>query len=95
MLHGVGGWQNYLFANVTILPIPSFRNRVPIIVDEVTTLCGPGELIDVIVTERGIAINPRRPELVGPAVAAGLPVRPLEEIQAEVEGIVGGKPAKP
>jgi citrate lyase alpha subunit len=29
-------------------------------VDEVTTLCGPGELIDVVVTERGIAVNPRR-----------------------------------
>ena len=33
------------------------------IVDEVTTLFGPGELIDVIVTERGIAINPRRKDL--------------------------------
>ncbi|MCK7540594.1 MAG: hypothetical protein MZV63_61750 [Marinilabiliales bacterium] len=38
--------------------MPLFRDRIPVIVDRVTTLCGPGELIDVIITERGIAINP-------------------------------------
>jgi citrate lyase subunit alpha/citrate CoA-transferase len=43
--------------------VPSFRDRIPVIVDEVTTLCGPGELIDVVATERGIAINPRRQDL--------------------------------
>ncbi|MBT3224655.1 MAG: citrate lyase subunit alpha, partial [Proteobacteria bacterium] len=95
MLHGIGGWQNCLSANVTILPIPSFRNRIPVLVDEVTTLVGPGELIDVIVTERGIAINPRRPELIARAKKAGLPVRTIEEIKAEVENLCGGKPEKP
>ena len=64
MLHGIGGWQNCLFSKCTILAIPSFRDRIPVIVDEVTTLCGPGELIDVIVTERGIAINPKRKDLI-------------------------------
>jgi citrate lyase subunit alpha/citrate CoA-transferase len=63
LLHGIGGWQNCLFAGCTILAVPSFRDRIPVIVDEVTTLVGPAELIDVIVTERGIAINPRRPDL--------------------------------
>jgi citrate lyase subunit alpha/citrate CoA-transferase len=64
LLHGIGGWQNCLFAKCTILPIPLFRDRIPVILDEVTTLCGPGELIDVIVTERGIAINPLRTDLI-------------------------------
>jgi len=95
MLHGIGGWQNCLAANVTILPIPSFRDRIPVLVDEVTTLCGPGELIDVVVTERGIAINPRRQDLLDDVAGKGLPIRPLAEIKAEVEGIVGGKPDKP
>ena len=31
-----------------ILAIPSFRDRIPVLVDRVTTLTGPGELIDVI-----------------------------------------------
>ncbi|MCP4216375.1 MAG: citrate lyase subunit alpha, partial [bacterium] len=64
LLHGIGGWQNCLFGKCVILPIPLFRDRIPVIVDKVTTLTGPGELIDVIVTERGIAINPRREDLI-------------------------------
>jgi citrate lyase subunit alpha / citrate CoA-transferase len=95
MLHGIGGWQNCLFSNVTILPIPSFRNRIPVLVDEVTTFVGPGELVDVLVTERGLAINPRRPELIQQAKKAGLPVRTIEDIKAEVEALCGGKPARP
>ncbi len=95
LMHGIGGWQNCLAAKCTILPIPAFRNRIPIIVDEVTTLCGPGELIDVIVTERGIAINPRREDLIAATQASGLPIRPIEEIKAEVDALVGGPPEKP
>ena len=49
LLHGLGGWQNCLFSKTVILPVPLFRDRVPVIRDRVTTLCGPGELIDVIV----------------------------------------------
>jgi citrate lyase subunit alpha/citrate CoA-transferase len=95
LLHGIGGWQNCLFSRCTILPIPSFRDRIPVLVDEVTTLCGPGELIDVIVTERGIAINPLRRDLIDAVKGSDLPIRPIEEIKAEVEKICGGKPAKP
>jgi citrate lyase subunit alpha/citrate CoA-transferase len=95
LLHGIGGWQNCLFAGCTILAVPSFRDRIPVIVDEVTTVTGPGELIDVIVTERGIAINPLRQDLLDAVKGKGLPIRPIEEIKAEVEKICGGKPAKP
>ncbi|MFQ6611365.1 MAG: citrate lyase subunit alpha, partial [Fidelibacterota bacterium] len=95
MLHGIGGWQNCLFSNCTILPIPAFRNRVPIIVDRVTTLVGPGELIDVVVTERGIAINPRRQDLIQSTKNSGLPIRTIEEIKKEIDDLVGGAPAKP
>ena len=64
------------------------------IVDRVTTVTTPGETIDVIVTERGLAVNPRREELKARLVDAGLPVRPLEEIKAEAERLVQpiGKP---
>lgn len=95
LLHGIGGWQNCLFAKCTILPIPSFRDRIPVIVDRVTTLCGPGELIDVVVTERGIAINPRRQDLLERLRGSSLPLRDLRDIQAEVEEICGGKPHPP
>ncbi|MEE9167218.1 MAG: citrate lyase subunit alpha [Candidatus Neomarinimicrobiota bacterium] len=95
LLHGIGGWQNCLFSSCTILPIPSFRNRIPIIVDRVTTLCGPGELIDVVVTERGIAINPVREDLIATTKNSGLPLRPMEEIKEEVDDLCGGPPQKP
>jgi len=95
LMHGIGGWQNCLFSKCTILPIPSYRNRTPVIVDDVTTLVGPGEMIDVIVTERGIAINPLREDLRAKLRGSNLPIRELADIKAEVEDICGGKPAKP
>jgi len=52
-------------------------------------------LIDVIATERGIAINPKRQDLLDAVKGKGLPIRTLEDIKAEVERICGGKPAKP
>lgn len=93
LLHGIGGWQNCLFGKTVILPIPLFRNRIPVIRDEVTTLCGPGELIDVIVTERGIAINPLREDLIEATRDSGLPIKSIMELKEEVERICG-KPEK-
>ncbi len=95
LLHGIGGWQNCLFAGCTILALPSFRDRIPVIVDEVTTITGPGELIDVIVTERGIAINPKRQDLLDATKGSALPIRPIQDIQREVLSICGGSPQKP
>jgi citrate lyase subunit alpha/citrate CoA-transferase len=95
LLHGIGGWQNCLFAGCTILAVPSFRDRIPVIVDQVTTLTGPGELVDVVVTERGIAINPRRKDLMDAVRGSKLPLRSIGEIQDEVERICGGEPSKP
>ncbi len=94
LLHGIGGWQNCLFAGCTVLAIPSFRDRIPVIVDEVTTVVGPGEMIDVVATERGIAINPRRQDLLDRVRGSGLPIRPIEDIQREVEKLCGGKPQR-
>jgi citrate lyase subunit alpha/citrate CoA-transferase len=95
LLHGIGGWQNCLFSGCSILAVPSFRDRIPVIVDQVTTITGPGELVDVVATERGIAINPRRQDLLDAVKGKGLPIRPIEAIKAEVEKLCGGRPAKP
>ena len=95
LLHGIGGWQNCLYSKCTILAIPSFRDRIPVVVDEVTTLCGPGELIDVVITERGIAINPLRKDLIKALRKSTLPLKSIQEIKNEVYEICGGAPAKP
>ncbi len=93
LLHGIGGWQNCLHARNVIIPVPLFRDRIPVIVDRVTTLCGPGELIDVIITERGIAINPRRQDLIDSVKGTGLPVMTIEELKDMAERMCG-KPEK-
>jgi len=89
LLHGMGGWQNCLFGKTVILPIPLFRDRIPVIRNEVTTICGPGELIDVIVTERGIAINPRRTDLIAAVADSDLPIKTINELKDEAERICG------
>ena len=95
LLHGIGGWQDCLFAKCTILAVPTFRDRVPVIVDRVTTLCGPAELIDVVITERGIAINPRREDLYEAVKGSGLPIRSIEELRDEAYRVCGGPPKPP
>nr|WP_262897933.1 citrate lyase subunit alpha [Carboxylicivirga linearis] len=94
LMHGIGGWQNCLFSKTVILPLPLFRDRIPVVVDEVTTLCGPGELIDVIVTERGIAINPLKTDLIEKAKGSGLPIKTIHQLKEEAEHICG-KPERP
>jgi len=89
LLHGIGGWQNCLFGKNVFLPIPLFRDRIPVIRDEVTTLCGPGELVDVIVTERGIAINPLRTDLIDATKNSGLPIKTIQQLKDEAEAICG------
>lgn len=89
LLHGIGGWQNCLFSKNVILPLPLFRDRIPVLREKVTTLCGPGELIDVIVTERGIAINPLRQDLIDNVQDSGLNIRPIEDLLDEACNICG------
>lgn len=50
-------------AALSIITVPLFRGRYPVVVEKCTTVVTPGETIDVIVTERGVAINPRRKDL--------------------------------
>ena len=86
LLHGIGGHQDVASgAAMTVITIPTLRGRIPVICDSVTTVTTPGEVIDVIVTERGIAVNPRRDDLRDRFLEAGLPVRSLEEIKAEAD----------
>ncbi|WP_026437823.1 citrate lyase subunit alpha [Acidovorax sp. JHL-9] len=53
----------------------------PKIVQRVNCVTTPGETVDVVVTEGGIAVNPRREQLSRDLVAAGLPVKSIEELR--------------
>ena len=52
------------------------------VVDQVgAKITTPGETVDVLVTEEGIAVNPRRSELRDRLVEAGLNLRDIEELK--------------
>ncbi|MCX7904562.1 MAG: citrate lyase subunit alpha [Caloramator sp.] len=65
------------------------KARLPIIVDSVTTVTTPGETIDAVVTERGIAINPRRTDLLEKLKDSNLPLYSIEELKAMAEKLTG------
>ena len=65
------------------------RGRLPIIVDKVLTATTPGDTIDVLVTERGIAVNPRRQDLKEMLAAAGMAVKDISELKAIAEKMAG------
>ena len=52
-------------------------------------------MIDVVVTERGIAINPLRKDLLSAVSNSSLPLRKIEDLKNEIDEICGGEPAKP
>jgi citrate lyase subunit alpha/citrate CoA-transferase len=89
LLHGIGGHQEVAAgASLTLITVPTLRGRLPVIVDSVTTVTTPGEVIDAIVTERGIAVNPKREDLKDRFIAAGLPVRELADIKHEADQLI-------
>ncbi len=76
-------------ANLTIVVCPSFRGRVSTIRKKVHTVVTPGESVDVIVTERGICVNPQKAELAERLGEAGIQLKNIKDLQEEVENIIG------
>lgn len=68
-------------ARCTIITTPLLRGRLPIVTDSVQTISTPGETVDVVVTERGIAVNPLRPEIAENLKKAKLPVMDISELR--------------
>ncbi len=81
-------------AKLAIVVTPAWRGRLPIIVDRVVTLTTPGETVDCVVTELGIAVNPRRADLRERLVEAGLPVKEIHDLKAAIERVTG-RPRSP
>ena len=80
-------------AKLSMIIAPMFRARLPIVTDHVTCVSTPGKDIDVLVTQGGIAVNPRNEELTYRLKHAGLPVVSIHDLKAKTEAITG-KPAK-
>ena len=76
-------------AKLTMIIAPMFRARLPIVTDHVTCISTPGRDIDVLVTQGGIAVNPKNVELTANLKAAGLPIIDIHDLKAKAERITG------
>ena len=86
----IGGHQDAATAKLTIISAPLVRGRIATVVPDVTTVITPGDSIDVLVTEVGIAINPKRQDLIDVlSKVPGLPIYTIAELQQKAAAIVG------
>ncbi len=76
-------------AKCTIVIAPLLQGRIPAICSEVTTVTTPGESIDVVITDYGIAINPHRGDLIECMKDVDLPFKTIEELRDIAYSIVG------
>lgn len=76
-------------ADLTIVVAPLFRGRIPTLVEHVQTVVTPGECVDVLVTERGVVINPNRTDLMDNLKDSEVPLRTMDQLLREVRQIVG------
>lgn len=86
----IGGHQDAATAKLTIISAPLVRGRIATVVPDVTTVITPGDSIDVLVTEYGIAINPKRQDLQQALTnIPGVPVYTIEQLQQMAADKVG------
>lgn len=76
-------------AKLTLVVSPLIRGRIPTVVDHVATVITPGASVDMLVTERGIAINPARPDLIDKLKDLGIPQFTIEELRDMAYGLTG------
>jgi len=80
-------------AKLSMIIAPLQRARLPIITDRVTCISTPGRDIDVLVTQAGIAVNPKNAELKKMLVSAGLNIADIGDLKEKAEKLTG-KPGR-
>ena len=76
-------------AKLAIVVAPSIRARLPIVRDAVTTVSTPGETIDAVVTERGVALNGKYQNLAPDLTRRGVPVKSIHQLREEIYALTG------
>lgn len=90
IMGGSGGHSDTAAGSkLSIIIAPMFRARMPIVTDRVNCISTPGKDIDVLVTQGGVAVNPKNGQLKSDLIKAGLPVVDIEELKEKAEKITG------
>lgn len=76
-------------AALTVVVCPLIRGRMPSVLERVGTVVTPGSTVDVLVTDQGVAVNPSRPEVKERLVAAGIPVRDIQQLKEDAQALTG------
>lgn len=81
-------------AKLAMIIAPLSRARLPIVTDRVNCISTPGSTIDVLVTQKGVAVNPKNAELRKRLIDSGVKVLDIRELKALAEDR-SGVPMKP
>lgn len=76
-------------SKISIVVTNLLKGRLCVLRDKVTTVTSPGETIDALVTDRGIAINPRRTDLIEALKGSKLPIMSVHDLKAIGEKLAG------
>lgn len=76
-------------SKIAIVTTNLLKGRMCVVRDKVTTVVTPGETIDAVVTDRGIAINPRRTDLLEKLKDSNLPIVDIHELKAIGDKLAG------
>ena len=77
-------------AKCTIEISPLVQGRIPAICSNVTTVTTPGESVDIVVTDYGVAVNPARQDLLDALKKANcVPLKTIEELRDIAYSITG------
>ncbi len=76
-------------SKVCIIVTPLTRGRMATVCENVVTVTTPGDCVDVLVTDYGIAVNPLRPDLIECLDKAGIPHVSIESLKEKAYSLVG------
>ena len=94
IMGGSGGHSDTAAGSKLCIIVSQLVNsRISVVKDKVTTITTPGETVDVLVTERGIAINPLRKDLLEIFKDSSLPIKTIDELREIAVEMTG--PEKP
>jgi citrate lyase subunit alpha/citrate CoA-transferase len=90
IIGGSGGHSDTAFgAKLTIITTNLIKSRQSIVKDVVKTITTPGDTVDILVTERGIAVNPKRIDLLDKLKNSKMNIRKIEDLHKEAMQITG------
>jgi len=76
-------------SKVCVIVTPLTRGRMATVCEKVVTVTTPGDCVDVLVTDYGIAVNPLRPDLIECLDKAGIPHVSIESLKEKAYSLVG------